>query len=203
MMFAGIYYSTQRLVKARLASDFLSQLHFWGWQAIIVAAAVTLPFGLTRGKEYAELIWPINIDGRRSSGSSSRVNFFWTLARRNEPQPLRRDLVLHRDDRDGRDALHRQPPVDPDQLHPQLSGLRRGAGRPGAVVVRPQRRGLLPHHADPRHHVLLRAEGGGAAGVFLPAVGGPLLVAGLRLHLGRPPPPAQHRAARTGCRRWG
>ena len=46
MIFAGIYYSTQRLVKARLASDFLSQLHFWGWQAIIVAAAATLPFGL-------------------------------------------------------------------------------------------------------------------------------------------------------------
>src|SRR5690242_11907580 len=61
MMFAGIYYSTQRLVKARLASDFLSQLHFWGWQAIIVAAAITLPLGLTRGKEYAELIWPLNI----------------------------------------------------------------------------------------------------------------------------------------------
>jgi cytochrome c oxidase cbb3-type subunit I/II len=45
MMFAGIYYSTQRLVKARLASDFLSALHFWGWQAIIVAAAITLPLG--------------------------------------------------------------------------------------------------------------------------------------------------------------
>ena len=55
MLFAGIYYSTQRLVKARLASDFLSQLHFWGWQAIIVAAVCTLPFGYTRGKEYAEL----------------------------------------------------------------------------------------------------------------------------------------------------
>ena len=61
MMFAGIYYSTQRLVKARLASDFLSQLHFWGWQLIIVAAAITLPLGFSRGKEYAELIWPINI----------------------------------------------------------------------------------------------------------------------------------------------
>lgn len=44
MMFAGIYYSTQRLVKARLASDFLSRLHFWGWQAIIASAAVTLPW---------------------------------------------------------------------------------------------------------------------------------------------------------------
>jgi cytochrome c oxidase cbb3-type subunit I/II len=45
MMFAGIYYSTQRLVKARLASDFLSQLHFWGWQAIIVAAAAHAALG--------------------------------------------------------------------------------------------------------------------------------------------------------------
>lgn len=84
MMFAGIYYSTQRLVKARLASDFLSQLHFWGWQAIIVAAAVTLPLGLTRGKEYAELIWPINI-AVAFIWVVFAVNFFWTLARRREP----------------------------------------------------------------------------------------------------------------------
>jgi cytochrome c oxidase cbb3-type subunit I/II len=84
MMFAGIYYSTQRLVKARLASDFLSQLHFWGWQAIIVAAAITLPLGLTRGKEYAELIWPINI-AVAFIWVVFAVNFFWTLARRREP----------------------------------------------------------------------------------------------------------------------
>jgi cytochrome c oxidase cbb3-type subunit I/II len=83
MMFAGIYYSTQRLVKARLASDFLSALHFWGWQLIIVAAAITLPLGLTRGKEYAELIWPINI-AVAGIWVVFAVNFFWTLARRNE-----------------------------------------------------------------------------------------------------------------------
>lgn len=84
MMFAGVYYSTQRLVKARLASNFLSQLHFWGWQAIIVAAAITLPLGLTRGKEYAELIWPINI-AVALIWVVFAVNFFWTLARRHEP----------------------------------------------------------------------------------------------------------------------
>jgi cytochrome c oxidase cbb3-type subunit I/II len=84
MMFAGIYYSTQRLVKARLASDFLSQLHFWGWQTIIVAAAITLPLGLTRGKEYAELIWPINI-AVALIWVVFGVNFFWTLAKRREP----------------------------------------------------------------------------------------------------------------------
>lgn len=83
MMFAGIYYSTQRLVKARLASDFLSQLHFWGWQLIIVAAAITLPLGFSRGKEYAELIWPINI-AVTLIWVVFAVNFFWTLAKRRE-----------------------------------------------------------------------------------------------------------------------
>jgi cytochrome c oxidase cbb3-type subunit I/II len=83
MMFAGVYYSTQRLVKARLASDFLSALHFWGWQLIIVAAAITLPLGFSRGKEYAELIWPINI-AVAGIWVVFAVNFFWTLARRHE-----------------------------------------------------------------------------------------------------------------------
>jgi cytochrome c oxidase cbb3-type subunit I/II len=84
MMFAGVYYSTQRLVKARLASDFLSSLHFWGWQAIILCAAITLPLGFSRGKEYAELIWPINIMVV-IIWVVFAVNFFWTLAKRNEP----------------------------------------------------------------------------------------------------------------------
>ena len=83
MMFAGIYYSTQRVCKVRLASDFLSKLHFWGWQAIIVGAAITLPLGYTRGKEYAELIWPINLMVV-AIWVVFAINFFWTLARRNE-----------------------------------------------------------------------------------------------------------------------
>jgi cytochrome c oxidase cbb3-type subunit I/II len=60
-MFAGVYYSLQRLLKARMFSDFLSNLHFWGWQLIIVAAAITLPLGYTTSKEYSELEWPIDI----------------------------------------------------------------------------------------------------------------------------------------------
>jgi cytochrome c oxidase cbb3-type subunit I/II len=60
-IFAAIYYSTQRLCKTRMWSDRLSQIHFWGWQAIIVAAAITLPLGFTQSKEYAELEWPIDI----------------------------------------------------------------------------------------------------------------------------------------------
>lgn len=60
-IFMGVYYSLQRLCKARMFSDTLSKIHFWGWQLIIVAAAITLPLGLTTGKEYAELEWPIDI----------------------------------------------------------------------------------------------------------------------------------------------
>jgi cytochrome c oxidase cbb3-type subunit I/II len=60
-IFTGVYYSLQRLCKTRMFSDRLSWIHFWGWQAIIVAAAVTLLMGYTTGKEYAELEWPIDI----------------------------------------------------------------------------------------------------------------------------------------------
>ncbi len=60
-MFAGIYYSIQRLLKTRLYSDKLSWIHFIGWQLIILAAAITLPMGFTTSKEYAELEWPIDI----------------------------------------------------------------------------------------------------------------------------------------------
>jgi cytochrome c oxidase cbb3-type subunit I/II len=60
-IFTGYYYSLQRLLKTRMASDTLSKIHFWGWQFIIVAAALTLPLGMTTGKEYAELEWPIDI----------------------------------------------------------------------------------------------------------------------------------------------
>ena len=83
MVFAGVYYSTQRLVKARLPSDLLAKIHFWGWQLIIVAAAITLPLGLTQGKEYAELEWPIDI-AIALVWVVFAIQFFWTLARRTE-----------------------------------------------------------------------------------------------------------------------
>ncbi len=60
-IFTGVYYSLQRLLKARMWSDKLSKINFWGWQLIIVAAAITLPLGITTSKEYAELEWPIDI----------------------------------------------------------------------------------------------------------------------------------------------
>jgi cytochrome c oxidase cbb3-type subunit I/II len=60
-MFAGVYYSMQRLLKTRMFHDALSWTHFWGWQLIILAAAITLPLGITTSKEYSELEWPIDI----------------------------------------------------------------------------------------------------------------------------------------------
>ena len=60
-IFMGVYYSLQRLLKTRMYSDLLSKIHFWGWQLIIVLAAVTLLLGITTSKEYAELEWPIDI----------------------------------------------------------------------------------------------------------------------------------------------
>jgi len=83
-IFAAIYYSTQRLCKARMFSDLLGRLHFWGWQAIIVSAALTLPLGLTQGKEYAELEWPIDLAIAVVWVGFFGVNFFGTLARRRE-----------------------------------------------------------------------------------------------------------------------
>jgi cytochrome c oxidase cbb3-type subunit I/II len=60
-IFMGVYYSLQRLLKARMFSDALSKIHFWGWQLIILSAVITLPLGLTSSHEYAELEWPIDI----------------------------------------------------------------------------------------------------------------------------------------------
>ena len=82
-IFTGAYYSTQRLLKTRMFSDGLSNFHFWGWQAIIVAAALTLPLGFTQAKEYAELEWPIDI-AIAVVWVAFAVNFFGTIARRRE-----------------------------------------------------------------------------------------------------------------------
>jgi cytochrome c oxidase cbb3-type subunit I/II len=81
--FAGIYYSLQRLCKARMFSDKLSWIHFWGWQLIIVAAAITLPLGLTNGAEYAELIWPIDL-AITLVWVVFGINMFGTIIKRRE-----------------------------------------------------------------------------------------------------------------------
>ena len=83
-VFAAVYYSTQRLCKCRMWSDTLGLLHFWGWQLIIVAAAVTLPLGITQGKEYAEFEWPIDIAIAIVWLGFFGGNFLMTLIRRRE-----------------------------------------------------------------------------------------------------------------------
>jgi cytochrome c oxidase cbb3-type subunit I/II len=82
-IFTGVYYSLQRLLKTRMASDFLSNFHFWGWQSIIVAAALTLPFGITSAKEYAELEWPIDL-AIAVVWVAFGINMFRTIMNRRE-----------------------------------------------------------------------------------------------------------------------
>ncbi|MBA3699143.1 MAG: cytochrome-c oxidase, cbb3-type subunit I [Planctomycetes bacterium] len=82
-IFAGIYFSLQRLLKARMFSDKLSAFHFWGWQAVIVAGVITLPLGITSGKEYAELEWPIDI-ALAAVWIAFGINMFGTIFRRRE-----------------------------------------------------------------------------------------------------------------------
>ncbi len=82
-IFAGVYHSTQRLCKTRMFSEGLSKLHFWGWNMIIVAAAITLPLGFSQAKEYAELEWPLDI-GITLIWVVFAINFFMTLKQRRE-----------------------------------------------------------------------------------------------------------------------
>jgi len=82
-IFMGIYYSLQRLCKARMFSDALSKVHFWGWQLIILAAAVSLPLGITTSKEYAELEWPIDI-AITLIWVVFGINMFGTIIKRRE-----------------------------------------------------------------------------------------------------------------------
>ncbi len=155
--FTGAYYSSQRLLKTRMFSDALSAVHFWGWQLIIVLAALTLPLGFTQAKEYAELEWPIDIADRRGVGRVRRqlLRHHRQAAR---AAPVRRALVLHRQHRDGGHPAHLQQPVGAGRAAEELLDLRRRPGRLHAVVVRPQRRRLLPDDAVPRADVLLPAR---------------------------------------------
>ncbi|WP_164103929.1 cytochrome-c oxidase, cbb3-type subunit II [Candidatus Laterigemmans baculatus] len=83
-IFAAVYYSTQRLCKTAMWSRGLSQLHFWSWQAIILAAAATTPLGITQGREFAEWEWPIDVALAVVWVLFFGVNFLMTLVRRRE-----------------------------------------------------------------------------------------------------------------------
>ena len=196
-LFATSYYVVQRTCQVRLFCDPLASFTFWGWQAVIVLAAITLPLGYTSGKEYAELEWPIDIL-ITIVWVAYAVVFFGTIFKRKTPHIYVANwffgayiltvAILHIVNSAEVPGL-----LLADEI---LFGLRRRAGRDGAVVVRPQRGRLLPDRRLPRHHVLLRAQAGGAPGLLVPAVGRPLLGADLHLHVGRPAPSALHGAAR-------
>src|SRR5262244_2486962 len=83
-LFATSYYVVQRTCQVRLFSDALAGFTFWGWQAVIVAAAVTLPLGITTSKEYAELEWPIDVL-IALVWVAYAVVFFGTIAKRRTP----------------------------------------------------------------------------------------------------------------------
>lgn len=82
-IFMGVYYSLQRLLKTRMYSDLLSKIHFWGWQLIILSAAITLPLGITSSKEYAELEWPIDL-AIAVVWVIFGINMFMTILKRRE-----------------------------------------------------------------------------------------------------------------------
>lgn len=82
-IFTGVYYSLQRLLKAPMYSKTLSNIHFWGWQAIILAAAITLPLGITSAHEYAELEWPIDL-AIAAIWVVFGINMFGTILKRRE-----------------------------------------------------------------------------------------------------------------------
>ena len=82
-IFMGVYYSLQRLCKARMYSDLLSKIHFWGWQGIILVGALTLWAGYTTGKEYAELEWPVDI-AITLVWVIFGINMFGTILKRRE-----------------------------------------------------------------------------------------------------------------------
>ena len=82
-IFMGVYYSLPRLLKTALYSRTLGLLHFWGWQVIIVAGALTLTTGITTSKEYAELEWPIDI-AITVVWVIFAINFFGTIVKRRE-----------------------------------------------------------------------------------------------------------------------
>ncbi len=85
VIFAGVYYATQRLCRVRMFSDGLSRLHLWLWNATLVAGAISLAAGHSTSKEYAELEWPLDI-AIVVMWVVFAVNFFGPLARRRERQ---------------------------------------------------------------------------------------------------------------------
>ena len=173
---------------------------FWGYQFFIVMAALGYVLGVTQGKEYAEPEWYVDL-WLTVVWVSYLIAFGGTILRRQEPHIYVANwfylafiitiAMLHL-------VNNAALPVGGGSGKSYIAVVGR-AGRDDPVVVRPQRGGLLPDRRLPRHDVLLHPEAGRAPGLQLPAVDRALLDADLPVHLGRPAPPALHRAAGLGA----
>ena len=197
-LFATSYHVVQRTCQARLFSDKLAAFTFWGWQAVIVAAVITLPLGYTSSKEYAELEWPIDIL-ITIVWVSFAVVFFGTIVKRKTKHIYVANwffgayiltvALLHV-------VNSAEMPVTMWKSYSAYAGVQDAMVQwwYGHNAV-----GLLPHRGLSRDDVLLHPEAGRAADLFVPAVGRALLGADLHLHVGGPASPALHRAARLGA----
>ena len=195
--FTGAYYSSQRLLKTRMFSDALSADPLLGLAAHHRAGGAHPAPRLHAGQGIRRARVADRHPDRRGVGRV-RHQLLRHPRQAARAAPVRRALVLHRQHRDGGHPAHLQQPVGAGRAAEELLDLRRGPGRLHAVVVRPQRRGLLPHHAVPRADVLLPPEGGGQADLQLPPLDPALLDHRLPLHLGRAAPPALHRPPGMG-----
>jgi cytochrome c oxidase cbb3-type subunit I/II len=165
-MFMGVYYSLQRLLKARMFSDLLSNIHFWGWQFIILCAAISLPLGFTTGKEYAELEWPIDIM-ITLVWVVFGINMFGTILKRRE-RHLYVAIWFYIATWVAIAVLHivnsMEYPVSMTKSYSMYAGVQDALG---AMVVWTQCCGIFPHYPDFGFDVLLFAQGCGSSSLFL------------------------------------
>ena len=200
VLLATSFYVVQRTCRARIAGYWAPWFVIWGYQLFIVLAASGYVLGVTEGKEYAEPEWYVDL-WLTLVWVVYLLIFLGTLWKRSEPHIYVANwfflafivtiAMLH---------VVNNLAVPVSFLGTKsYSAILGRAGCHDAMVVRPQRGGLLPHRRLPRHHVLLHPEAGRTAGLFLPAVDRALLVADLPLHLGGAASPPLHRAARVGA----
>ncbi len=187
VLLATSFYVVQRTCRARLAGDLAPWFVILGYNFFILIAGTGYLLGITaeQGICGARVV--------RRPLADDRLGRLPAGVPRHDLAPqgaayFRRQLVLSRLHPHHRDAAHRQQRrrAGVDVLVQILYRLERRPGCDVPVVVRPQRGRLLPDRRLPRHHVLFRAQAGGAADLFLSAVDHPLLVAHLPLHLGGP-----------------
>ena len=200
-LFATSYHVVQRTCQVRLYSDKLAAFTFWGWQAVIVAAVITLPLGYTSSKEYAELEWPIDILITLVWVAFAIV-FFGTIVKRKTKHIYVANwffgayiltvALLHI-------VNSAEIPVTMWKSYSVYAGVQDamvqwwyGHNAVGFFLTA----GFLGND------VLLHPKAGGTADLLVSPVGRALLGADLHLHVGRPTSLALHRAAGLGAVAW-